>query len=119
MHPLELEDLVRKIMGYHVGINKVEPRLKRAVELMNVLKKQFVPKLSARNPHELMRAVEVQDIIDLSELHAHTALLRTETRMPPYHYRVDFPNQDDLHWGKNLVVQHVAGELKHTLERLD
>jgi succinate dehydrogenase/fumarate reductase flavoprotein subunit len=118
VNPLELEDLVRKINTYYVGINKIEPRLKRALELIKVLKERFVPTLMARNPHELMRALEVQDILDLSEIHAQTALIRTETRMPPHHYRVDYPEQDDMHWQKSIVIRRVAGEMKPTLETL-
>jgi len=33
------------------------------------------------NPHELMRALEVQDIIDISELHAQSSILRTDSRL--------------------------------------
>ncbi|MBA7685355.1 hypothetical protein ES703_93778 [subsurface metagenome] len=115
----ELEDLTRKIMTYYVGIHKTEPKLKRCLELLKVAKEKFLPKLGASNPHELMRALEVQDIIELSELHTQASLLRAETRFPPAHYRVDYPEQDDAHWKKNIVIQNVAGEMKYTLETLD
>lgn len=117
--PLELEDLVRKIVTHYVGLNKIEPRLKRSVELIKVLRDRFVPTLKASNPHQLMRAIEVQNIIDLLELHAQAALIRTETRLPPAHYREDYPEQDDIHWKKNIVLRDGAGEMKHTLETLD
>jgi succinate dehydrogenase/fumarate reductase flavoprotein subunit len=117
--PLELEDLVRRINTHYVAINKVEPRLKRALELIKILKERFVPTLMAYNPHYLMRVLEVQDILDISELHAQTALIRTETRMPPNHYRMDYPEQDDKHWAKNIVVKSVSGEMTYTLEILD
>lgn len=116
---LELEDFVRKVMRNYVEIHKIEPKLKRAMELAQLVKERFVPTLIARNPHELMRALEVQNIIDIAEIHAYTALLRTETRLPPYHYRVDFPEQDDLHWKKNIVVQNIGGKIKYTLETLE
>jgi len=59
-------------------------------------KEKAVPVLSAENPHELMRAIEVQDIIELSEIHARASLARTESRMTPCHYRVDYPRQMTL-----------------------
>jgi succinate dehydrogenase/fumarate reductase flavoprotein subunit len=67
-----------------------------------------------------MRALEVQDIIELSELHAQFSLLRTESRDIPNHYRVDYPAQDDEHW-KNAIVtaRNVAGEAKYEIERND
>lgn len=119
VEPLELEDLTRKIMSYHVGIRKIEPRLRRAIELLEIIKTDFIPKLSAKNPHELMRAVEVQDVVELCGLHARTALLRRETRMPPYHYRVDYPETDETTWRKNLVVYSKNGEMKHELLSID
>ena len=116
--PLELEDYVRKVMLNYVHIHKIEPRLKRALELIAVVKERFVPALATKNPHELMRALEIQNILDMAEVHAYSALLRTETRMSPQHYRVDYPNQDDVHWRKNIVIQNVDGEIQYALETL-
>jgi succinate dehydrogenase/fumarate reductase flavoprotein subunit len=120
VNPLELEDYVRKINMNYVGIHKIEPRLKRAAEIMRTTKERFMPALAANDPHELMRAVEVQDIIELSELHAGFSLLRTESRDTPNHYRADYPGQDDEHW-KNAIVTavNVAGEAKYEIERND
>jgi succinate dehydrogenase/fumarate reductase flavoprotein subunit len=120
VNPLELEDYVRKINMNYVGVHKIEPRLRRAAEIMKMVKERFTPALSASDPHELMRAIEVQDIIELSELHARFSLLRTESRDTPNHYRVDYPRQDDEHW-KNAIVtaRNVAGEAKYEIERND
>jgi succinate dehydrogenase/fumarate reductase flavoprotein subunit len=117
--PLELEDYIRKINMNYVGIRKIGPRLKRAIDIMRVARERFVPALSAGDPHELMRALEVQDIIDLSELHAQFSLLRTESRDTPNHYRIDYPRQDDEHW-KNAIItaQNLTGEAKYEVERM-
>lgn len=118
--PLELEDLVRTFMWNYVGITKVEPRLNRVLQLLNELKARFVPVLKANNPHELMRALEVQDIIDICEVHAAAARLRTETRLPPDHYRWDYPAKgDDTYWAKNIIVKNVGGEMEHELRKRD
>ena len=114
--PLELEDYVRKVMREYVCINKIEPKLKRAQELLGIVRARIVPVLGANNSHELMRALEVQDIIDIAEVHAVASLLRTETRMPPYHYRVDYPEKDDVNWRKNILVHRVDGEIKYATE---
>jgi succinate dehydrogenase/fumarate reductase flavoprotein subunit len=118
--PLELEDYIRKINMNYIGIRKIGPRLKRAIDIMRVAKERFVPTLSAGDPHELMRALEVQDIIDLSELHAQFSLLRTESRDTPNHYRIDYPKQDDEHW-QNVIItaQNLAGEAKYEVERMN
>jgi len=85
---------------------------------MRITDEKFVPTLKASDPHELMRALEVQDIIKLSELHAQASLLRTESRDLPSHYRIDYPRQNDAHWKNTIVtMQNVAGEAKYEIER--
>jgi len=55
-------------------------------------------RLHARNPHELMRALEVHAIRDCAEMAARASLFRTESRWGLYHARVDFPERDDAAW---------------------
>jgi hypothetical protein len=49
-------------------------------------------KLQARDPHELMRAMEVHAIRDCAEMAARASLYRTESRWGLYHNRVDYPS---------------------------
>jgi succinate dehydrogenase/fumarate reductase flavoprotein subunit len=116
--PLQLENHVRKINNNYVGLYRTESRLQKARELFVQAKERFVPALGVENPHELMRAIEVQDIIDVSEMHAFSALTRKESRMIPGHFRVDYPEQDDANWQKSVVLQHIDGEMKVTLEKM-
>ena len=118
--PLELEDYVRTINLNYIGVRKVGPRLKRAAEVMRITDEKFSPALKAGDPHELMRALEVQDIIKLSELHAGCSFLRTESRDLPSHYRIDYPKRDDEHWNNTIVtIENVAGEAKYGIERAE
>ena len=55
--------------------------MERAKELLKRVKEEAVPLLAADSPHELMRAVEVQDIIDIAELYIDSSLLETESRV--------------------------------------
>ena len=117
---LELEDYVRQANMNYIGVRKIGPRLKRAIEIFESARERAVPVLSAANPHELMRALEVQDIIDLSELHAQACLMRTESRMIPSHYRLDYPNPDDENWANMIVTQQkVGGEERISKERIE
>jgi len=117
--PLELEDIVRRIMWDYVGFRKIEPRLKRALELLKLIKEKYVPALKARDAHELMRALEVQHIIQVAELHAMSSLIRTETRISPNHYRVDYPERDEANWRKSVVLKNVGGKIEHTLQAFE
>jgi succinate dehydrogenase/fumarate reductase flavoprotein subunit len=117
-NPLELEDYVRKINNNYVYVRKTEPRLKRAIELHRIAREKFVPALGAKNPHELMRAVEVQDIVDLSEIHAYASLMRKESRLEPCHYRADYPERDDANWlGSGVVEKGPSGEMEYSFQK--
>ena len=117
---LELEHYIRVTNDNYIGIRKIAPRLKRAAEIMQMAREKAVPALGASNYHELMRCLEVQDIIDLSEMHAMSALARTESRMLPSHYRLDYPQMDDKNWaGLIVTIQKVDGETKYSREKVE
>jgi hypothetical protein len=117
--PLELEDYVRNINMNYINIRKTEAKLKHAIEKFKILRKKAIPSLTADNPHNLVHALEVQDILDISEVHAQASLLRTESRMIPGHYRVDYPEQDDAKWAsKVLTAQNINGEALYKVEQM-
>ena len=119
VNPLELEDYVRNLNAQFVGVHKIEPRLKYAVNQMRWLKEAAAPAISVKTHHELMRALEVQDIIELSEMHAYTSLMRDESRMPPIHNRDDYPEQDPKWDNKTIVATKVNGEIVYTTENVN
>ena len=103
----------------YINVRKTESKLKRAIELFGISRNKAVPHLTADNPHNLVHALEVQDIIDLSEIHARASLIRTESRMVPGHYRVDYPKQDDKNWaGKIITARYVNGEARYEIEQM-
>ncbi|MEM0488171.1 MAG: FAD-binding protein [Candidatus Bathyarchaeia archaeon] len=119
VHPLELEHYVRWVNMHYVGIYRNEGKLKRALELIERAKEAILY-LVARNPHELMRCLEVQDIIELSEMHATCALIRTESRLEPVHYREDFPRQDPSWDGVVITIKREKdGKTIYAREKLD
>ncbi|MGB9886420.1 MAG: FAD-binding protein [Moorellales bacterium] len=119
VNPLELEHYVRWVNYNYVGLHKTKPRMERALELIRLAREEAVPLLVATNPHELMRALEVEDIIDLSELHVQSSLLRTESRLVPIHYREDYPELDPQWDNKVITVKKVGGEFKYAVEDLN
>jgi succinate dehydrogenase/fumarate reductase flavoprotein subunit len=118
VNPLELEDYVRRVNYDYIGIYKTKPKLERAIDLIRLVKEGAVPLLVANNVHELMRAIEVQNIIELSELHAQSSLMREESRLIPIHYREDYPELDPKWDGKIITARKVAGEIKYNIEGL-
>jgi len=88
----ELECAVRYVIGRYVGMFKAEGRLREGLRRLATLKRVFLPKLVARNPHQLMRALEVRNIMDMSELHLQASMNRKETR--GRFTRSDYPETD-------------------------
>ncbi|MGI6317731.1 MAG: FAD-binding protein [Dethiobacteria bacterium] len=119
INPLELEDYIREVNYNYIGIHKVKPKIERAIELIRFAREGAVPLLFANNPHELMRAIEVQHIIEISELHAQSSLLRDESRLGPVHYREDYPELDHKWDNKIVTAKKVDGEIKYNIEDLN
>jgi len=54
--------------------------------------------MGARDPHELMRCMEVHFIRDCAEMAARASLYRRESRWGLYHYRLDYPEKNNDEW---------------------
>ena len=95
--PTQVEYKLRRMVNDYLQPPKVTSKmqigLKRFAEI-----REDIKRLKANNPHELMRAVEVQFILDCAELAAAASLFRTESRWGLYHYRTDHPDRNDKDW---------------------
>jgi succinate dehydrogenase/fumarate reductase flavoprotein subunit len=111
---LELEEKVRSIMTYYVGYHKTGGMLKRGLELLLEMKEKFLPKVYARNPHELMRAVELRNIFDVAEMHIRSSLMRNESRTGGrhFHHRLDYPDPDPEWYRQRIAIRREDGEMK-------
>jgi len=90
--PMELECAIRYICERYVGIFISEGKLREGLRRLGSLRRVFLPKLMAKNPHYLMRCLEVRNIMDLAELHIQACLERKESR--GNYIRVDYPERD-------------------------
>jgi succinate dehydrogenase/fumarate reductase flavoprotein subunit len=52
---------------------------------------------------ELMRYMELKNMLTVSKILCRSALVREESRGS--HYRDDFPEEDNVHWLKNIIVR--------------
>ncbi|MBS3918159.1 MAG: FAD-dependent oxidoreductase [Deltaproteobacteria bacterium] len=107
IEPFELEDKIRKTISDYAGFLRNEGKLKRGLERLAYFKETFFPKMVARNVRELKRAIEVDSILLLGEMHLRAALFRKETRICPVavHYRIDYPETDNINWRKHTVLR--------------
>jgi len=120
VNPMELEDYVRHLNHEYVGMRKYTAKMQRGLELLHRAKDGAVPLLTASNAHELMRAIEVQRIIEVSETHIQSSLIRDESRLVPIHYRVEYPTMNDEKWYNMMVtVKQDAGVNKYEVEKMN
>jgi adenylylsulfate reductase subunit A len=93
---------LQKIMDEYVagqgsGYITNAPTLHRGLELLGMLHEDL-PRVGAKDLHELLRVWEVWDRYYCAEAHTRHLLFREETRWPGYYYRGDFPRLDDANW---------------------
>ena len=117
--PLELEDYVKHIINDYVGVFKYTSKMERAVELLRRAKEGAVPLLKADSPHELMRAIEIQQILEICQLHVQSSLIRDESRIVPVHYRIEYPDLDPKWENMIIMAKKVNGEAKYDIEKLN
>lgn len=95
--PTQVEYKLRRMVNDYLQPPKVTAKmeigLKRFAEI-----REDIGRLKANNPHELMRAIEVQAILDCAEMAAAASLYRTESRWGLYHYRTDYEERNDRDW---------------------
>jgi succinate dehydrogenase / fumarate reductase, flavoprotein subunit len=102
--PKELLNEVREIVSpYNVSILKTEKGLTEALEKLNEVEAELIPKMAAESPHYLMKGNEVRSIATITRLYLESSLLRKETRGG--HHRADYPDRDDEYLGWFLVRQ--------------
>ena len=90
----ELNMAISKGMQNYCGGVKCDDLLKEGLNLLEEYEKEFVPSLSADNPHDLMRIHEVEDILTVSKMVLEACLLRKSSSRPLCFERTDYPETD-------------------------
>jgi len=108
VEPMELEGAIRYICDEYAGVLKSEGRLREGLKRLGSLKRVFLPRLMAPNPHYLMRCLEVRNIVDLVEVYFQACLARKETR--GWYIRLDYPDKDPLMDNKRICQRMEKGK---------
>lgn len=100
----QVEYKLRRFVNDYVAPPKTAAKLSLAIHTFDRMRDE-IAEMGARNPHELMRAVEVSFIRDCAEMAARASHTRTESRWGLYHDRADLPGRDDIEWGYHLNLR--------------
>lgn len=109
--PSQVEYKLRRMVNDYLQPPKVTRKMELGLQRFAEIRADL-EMMSASNPHELMRAMEVHAILDCAEMAAKASLFRKESRWGLYHYRVDYPEKNDEDWFVHVQVKKNAdGEM--------
>jgi len=92
---------LQKLMLRHVGLKRHEKGLQKAMEEMERMGRFYYYQYREREAFEFL------NLLTGAMLTTRAALLREESRGG--HYRIDFPNKDDLIWRKHIIQSRHEG----------
>ena len=93
----DVRDSLRSLMWRNVGIVRTGDDLAEADSLIAFWQSYVLDKV-----FDEPRGWELQNMLTIGRLMTEAALERTETR--GVHHRSDFPERDDLHWRKHILM---------------
>jgi succinate dehydrogenase/fumarate reductase flavoprotein subunit len=109
--PNQIEYKTRRFVNDYLQPPKVTPKYQLAQERFAELREDLETGMVARDPHELMRALEAASILDCADMATCASLFRTESRWGLYHCRVDFPKRDDENWFCHTILRKIDGRM--------
>jgi succinate dehydrogenase/fumarate reductase flavoprotein subunit len=108
--PNQVEYKLRRMVNDYLQPPKVTRKMEIGLQRFEAIREDL-DRLQARNPHELMRALEVHAIRDCAEMAARASLYRTESRWGLYHNRVDYPERNDEDWFVHVQLKKEDGKM--------
>lgn len=106
--------IINTLTPYWVLMYKSEDRMQTALNTIEFIRDNVVPKLWARDVHELRLAHEVKSIVLHAEMKLKASMMRKESRWN--HYREDYPLRDDKNWLCWIKIRDVDGVMTFSKE---
>jgi len=109
----ELEAGIARVMQDYCGPVKNEQLLNLGLKWLDEIKEGEAAELYARNPHELMRSLEVLNVLTVGEMVVHASLARKASNTASLGFtRSDYPEEDPPEWRKWITTRLVDGGVK-------
>ena len=110
IHWKELNKAISKAMQNYCGGIKCDALLQEGLSLLHSYETDWVPRLSASNPHDLMRTHEVLDILTVAQMVLHASLARRKSVPSLCFERSDAPVESPSE-ACHLVISRQNGEI--------
>jgi succinate dehydrogenase/fumarate reductase flavoprotein subunit len=105
----EVQSGLCRIMQDYCGEYRSEETLKLGLQWLESIEEGEFASICARNPHELMRSLEVGVRLEVGRAMMHASLARTASSRPLGFNRIDYPEMDPPEWDK-LVTLRAQGQ---------
>jgi succinate dehydrogenase/fumarate reductase flavoprotein subunit len=115
----ELNAGITRIMQNYCGEIKNEELLTLGLKRLKDIAREEALELRARNPHELVRCLEVLNILTNAEIVIHSCLARRSSSKHLHFTRQDFPEIDPPEWHKFVTVRQKNGKIVPGEKALD
>ncbi|RXH05272.1 fumarate reductase/succinate dehydrogenase flavoprotein subunit [Bradyrhizobium vignae] len=109
--PNQIEYKTRRLVNDYLQPPKVTRKYELGMRRLAEAREDMQERMIARNAHELLRALEVQSIMDCADMAAHASLYREESRWGLYHWRTDFPEKDNENWFCHALLSKRDGKM--------
>ena len=109
--PNQIEYKTRRLVNDYLQPPKVTRKYELGMRRLAEAREDMQECMIARNAHELLRALEVQSIMDCADMAAHASLYREESRWGLYHWRTDFPEKDNENWFCHTLLSKQDGKM--------
>ncbi|OGD44842.1 hypothetical protein A3K79_03445 [Candidatus Bathyarchaeota archaeon RBG_13_46_16b] len=111
---IQLKRRIQKLAWENIGVVRQGQWLEKALKDVDDLKKEC-SEIAVRTQtrvynREWLDALQIRNMIQVFEMIARGALMRTESR--GVHYRKDYPNTDNDQWLKNIVFKQVKSDMQ-------
>ncbi len=97
---------VTRVMKECCGAERNEKLLENGLRLLKDINAEDASKLSASNPHELLRSLEALSVLANAELILHASLARRASSKQLNFVRTDYPEMDPPEWHKFVTVRN-------------
>lgn len=108
----ELNAGIASIMRNYCGRIKSEELLKLGLLWLNEIERKEAKELCATNPHELIRCLEVLNVLTVAKITLYSCLARRASSLVLRFYRTDYPHLDPPEWTKFICVRLDGNEVK-------
>ncbi|MBN1692411.1 MAG: FAD-binding protein [Dehalococcoidales bacterium] len=115
----ELHAGIARAMQYFCSEYKTEQLLNMGLDALKEIKEVHVPRLSALDPHKLMRSIEDLCLLTHGEITFHASLARQASSRVLNFFRIDYPQIDPPDWNKFLTIKMENNKVKAGFLTLD